>query len=52
VSACGRRVAFDGTPKVPGDGAHGLPVRDWPPIITMDQAVDTRVAARWRELGL
>jgi 4-hydroxy-3-polyprenylbenzoate decarboxylase len=42
-SKCGRRVAFDSTPKVAGDERHGLPVRAWPPILTMPAAVVERV---------
>lgn len=34
-SVCGRRVAFDATPKVPGDERFGLPVRAWPPILML-----------------
>ncbi len=33
TSVCGRRVAFDATPKMPGDERGGWPVRKWPPII-------------------
>lgn len=32
-SPCGGRIAFDATPKLPGDERHGLPVRAWPPIL-------------------
>ncbi|MDX2116680.1 MAG: UbiD family decarboxylase [Planctomycetota bacterium] len=49
TSVCGRRVAFDATSKQPGDEAHGQPVRPWPPIIGMDQAIRERVRARWSE---
>jgi 4-hydroxy-3-polyprenylbenzoate decarboxylase len=52
LSVCGRRVAFDGTPKLPGDARAGIPVRDWPPIIRMAEEVDTRIDAHRRELGL
>lgn len=34
-SVCGRRVAFDATPKLPGDERVGLPVRAWPPILKL-----------------
>ncbi|MCC6661232.1 MAG: UbiD family decarboxylase [Phycisphaerales bacterium] len=50
LSACGRRVAFDATPKPPGKGATDLPVRDWPPIIEMNPAVRARVDAAWSDL--
>ncbi|HZW05608.1 MAG TPA: UbiD family decarboxylase, partial [Phycisphaerales bacterium] len=52
LSKCGRRVAFDATPKVAGDERNGQPVRDWPPILKMDDAVIARVKTRWIELGL
>jgi len=51
-SVCGRRVAFDATAKLPGDEAHGQPVRAWPPIISMAPAIREQVSARWTELGL
>lgn len=35
LSKCGRRMAFDATPKTPGETINGLPVRDWPPILSM-----------------
>ena len=43
VSKCGRRVAFDATPKAPGDERNGLPVRAWPPILKMPVEVVERV---------
>ncbi|MGH7243038.1 MAG: UbiD family decarboxylase domain-containing protein [Phycisphaerales bacterium] len=52
LSVCGRRIAFDATPKFPGDEAHGQPVREWPPLIRMDLKTRESVAARWREFGL
>jgi 4-hydroxy-3-polyprenylbenzoate decarboxylase len=52
LSVCGRRAAFDATTKIPGDERHGLPVRDWPPIIRMSPEVQERIARRWAELGL
>jgi len=52
VSVCGRRVAFDATPKAPGDGAGGLPVRPWPPFMRMSEEVSERVSRRWGEYGL
>jgi 4-hydroxy-3-polyprenylbenzoate decarboxylase len=45
LSVCGRRVAFDSTPKMPGDEARGWPVREWPPLLSMPQAVRDRVVA-------
>lgn len=52
LSVCGRRIAFDATPKRPGDERNGLPVRDWPPIIAMTQDIRDRIDTRWSELGL
>jgi 4-hydroxy-3-polyprenylbenzoate decarboxylase len=39
TSVCGRRIAFDATPKMPGDEVGGWPVRQWPPIIRMSDDV-------------
>lgn len=54
LSVCGRRIAFDATPKMPGDernpGAPG--VRPWPPMIRMDDATKTLVSKRWGEYGM
>jgi len=52
LSVCGRRVAFDSTPKMPGDERDEHPVRGWPPILKMDEATDARTRNRWQELGL
>jgi len=41
---------YDATPKLPGDEALGLPVRDWPPLLKMDPAVISAVEARRAEL--
>jgi 4-hydroxy-3-polyprenylbenzoate decarboxylase len=49
LSVCGRRIAFDATPKMLGDERHGLPIRAWPPIIKMSREVSERVKARWSE---
>jgi 3-polyprenyl-4-hydroxybenzoate decarboxylase len=43
VSVCGRRMAFDSTPKMPGDEVHGWPVREWPPLLRMPEGVRARV---------
>lgn len=53
ISHCGRRIAFDATPKLTGtaDEHNGQPVRDWPPIIRMTDEVQQRIDARWAELG-
>lgn len=52
VSVCGRRAAFDATPKMQGDERDGWPVREWPPVIRMDEATRALVAKRWSEYGL
>jgi 4-hydroxy-3-polyprenylbenzoate decarboxylase len=49
LSVCGRRIAFDATPKLPGDSRHAEPVRAWPPILAMDDATSAKVTSRWRE---
>jgi 4-hydroxy-3-polyprenylbenzoate decarboxylase len=48
----GDTLYFDATPKRPGDEAHGLPVRDWPPMQRMDQATREYVTRRWGEYGI
>jgi 3-polyprenyl-4-hydroxybenzoate decarboxylase len=52
LSVCGRRVAFDATPKMAGDERDGWGVRDWPPVLRVDEAVRARVTERWGELGV
>jgi len=52
LSVCGRRIAFDATSKLPGDEAHGQPVREWPPLIRMDRHTRESVSSRWREFRL
>ncbi|MBL8745844.1 MAG: UbiD family decarboxylase [Phycisphaerae bacterium] len=52
LSVCGRRIAFDAMPKLPGDERHGEPVRAWPPLIRMDEATRALVSKRWAEYGL
>lgn len=44
-------IVFDATPKTLGEPA-AEPVRAWPPILSMSDAVRERVTQRWRELGL
>ncbi len=51
-SAAWPRLAFDATPKVPGDERNGEGVRAWPPMLKVDAGVAATVASRWRELGL
>lgn len=50
--AHGDCLAFDATPKTPEDGRDGEPVRDWPPVVSMDPEVSARVAERWASYGL
>lgn len=52
LSVCGRRVAFDATPKIPGDEANAQPVREFPPLLCMSDDVCAKVDARWVEYGL
>lgn len=52
LSVCGRRVAFDATPKLPGDDANGQPVREFPPLLCMSEEMRAKVSARWVEYGL
>lgn len=46
------RLCFDATPKQPGEGRLNMPVRAWPPVISMDEGIKRRVRDRWEELGL
>jgi 4-hydroxy-3-polyprenylbenzoate decarboxylase len=46
----GHKLGIDATRKIKGEEAHGHPVRDWPPILKMDDRVDRAVRARWDEL--
>ncbi|MFO0836456.1 MAG: UbiD family decarboxylase [Phycisphaerales bacterium] len=52
LSVCGRRVAFDATPKLPGDDANGQPVREFPPLLRMSEDIRAKVSERWPEYGL
>ena len=52
LSEDGTQMAFDATAKIPGDGAWGLPVRDFPPIIRMSEEIERRISERWSEYGL
>jgi 4-hydroxy-3-polyprenylbenzoate decarboxylase len=45
----GRSIWFDATPKGPGV-RRGMPVRAWPPVISMDPAVTARVRERFSAL--
>ncbi|MFM9959084.1 MAG: UbiD family decarboxylase domain-containing protein [Phycisphaerales bacterium] len=52
LSKCGRRIAFDATPKLPGDERHAQPVRAWPPILRTDDATRQLVERRWGEYAI
>ncbi len=45
LSKCGRRVAFDASPKRAGETINGFPVRDWPPLLKMTEEVRLRAGA-------
>lgn len=47
----GHKIGFDGTAKIPGEEVNGQPVRDWPRILSMDEATRALVERRWREYG-
>ena len=47
-----RRLGIDATTKLPGDEHHGRPVRDFPPLLEMTDAIRDRVTERRPELGL
>lgn len=46
------RIGIDATAKLPGEDRHGQPVRDYPPIIEMDEATRQHVAERATTFGL
>lgn len=48
----GGRLGFDATRKLPGEDRRGQPVRDFPPILKMDEAVRERIAGSARAFGL
>ncbi|MFO0858848.1 MAG: UbiD family decarboxylase [Phycisphaerales bacterium] len=52
LSICGRRIAYDATPKLPGDERNSQPVRNWPPLLRISDEIRTRIESRWREYGL
>ncbi len=52
TGAHGDTLAFDATPKTPGDASNGEPVRGWPPVLTMDPEIVERVDARWSAYGI
>ena len=48
----GHKIGFDATAKVKGEECGGHPVRDFPTILRMDEAVRELVSRRWGEYGL
>ncbi len=46
------RVGFDATPKTDGDEQPGLPVRAWPPVLTIDESTLGSVRNNAGRLGL
>lgn len=44
----GSKMGIDGTKKWPGEGF----TRPWPPVITMDAAVKSRVDQMWKQAGM
>ncbi len=47
----GTKIGFDATKKWPDEAVNGLPVRDFPPILTMLDSIKQRVDERWGEYG-
>ena len=48
----GPRIGFDARRKTPGrDDRDGVPVRDYPPLVSMSPEIVDRVDDRWREYG-
>ncbi len=45
-------LAFDATPKTPGDERDGEPVRGWPPVVETDAGVVEKVRSKWADYGL
>ena len=50
--AGGAGLAFDATPKRPGPGTGGDPVRDYPQILEMDESIERWVDERASAFGL
>ncbi len=48
----GHKIGFDATRKWKGEEVNGQPVRDFPPILKMDEDVKRLVDKRWGEYGL
>ncbi|MBI1335345.1 MAG: menaquinone biosynthesis decarboxylase [Phycisphaera sp.] len=48
----GHKIGYDATRKIAGEEVNGHPVRDFPPILKMDDATRALVDQRWSEYGL
>jgi len=48
----GGKIGLDATRKIPGEEAHGQPVRDYPQLLRMPPEVTQLIEKRWREYGL
>lgn len=54
-SPCRKRIAFDAmskSPEGPRHGRHGQPVREWPPILKMDDGIKQRVGDKWQAYAI
>jgi len=47
----GHKIGLDATRKITGEEVGGHPVRDWPPLIAMDEQTKSLVDRRWHEYG-
>ncbi len=47
----GHKIGFDATVKIKGEEVNGHPIRDFPPILEMDQNIIKQVQDRWKEYG-
>jgi len=48
----GHKIGIDATQKIAGEEVGGHPVRDFPPILEMPEAIADLVNRRWAEYGL
>jgi 4-hydroxy-3-polyprenylbenzoate decarboxylase len=47
----GHKIGLDATRKIAGEEVGGHPVRDWPELLSMDEATKSLVERRWHEYG-
>ncbi len=47
----GHKLGIDATRKIPGEEVNGQPIRDWPKLLKMDDAIKQRVTQRWASYG-